>query len=213
MLKTNIKASQISNLTDARYFAAWGTEWLGFCFDFGQDHYIAHQEVKAIKEWIVGPKIVGEFGAGQTIQEVQKYIDLLGLDLVQVGPFADLDFIQQLSVPVIKAYYLEDTKHLSELAKPMLLLQNDVEYSILDFTKNNISWTAIQADEEALENLKQLCSHNLIMLHINMKDADEMEDIRTSLRIHGFSLQGGEEEKVGYKSFDELDDLFEALEP
>jgi phosphoribosylanthranilate isomerase len=30
--------------------------------------------------------------------------------------------------------------------------------------------------------------------------------------IYGFAVRGSSEEKVGYKSFDDLDDLFEGLE-
>jgi len=50
MLKIKVKASQITNLTDARYFAAWEVEWLGFNFDEGSAHYIPPVEMKAIKE-------------------------------------------------------------------------------------------------------------------------------------------------------------------
>ena len=58
MLKTKIKANSITNLTDARYFAAWEVEWLGFNLNPGES--IALQQVPAIKDWVDGVKIVGE---------------------------------------------------------------------------------------------------------------------------------------------------------
>lgn len=213
MLKTNIKASQISNLTDARYFAAWGVEWLGFCFDFGQDGYIAPQEVKAIKEWVVGPKIVGEFGAGQSLEEIQKYINLLQLDMIQVGPFADLELIKQLDIPVIKSFLIESLEDLNDL--PLLFAEFSpfLDFAILDFNKNNISWESIKTNPTALAMVKEIALKNLVMLHIPLANAEEMDEIRVESNTYGFCLQGGEEEKVGYKSFDELDDIFETLEP
>lgn len=213
MLKTNIKASQISNLTDARYFAAWGVEWLGFCFDFGQDGYIAPQEVKAIKEWVVGPKIVGEFGAGQSLEEIQKYTSILKFDMIQVGPFADLELIKQLDVPVIKSFLIESLEDLSDLPHQLEQFSPFLDFAILDFNKNNINWESIKADATALALLEELTAKNLVMLHIPLANAEELEEIREELNIYGFCLQGGAEERVGYKSFDELDDIFEALEP
>ena len=49
MLKTKVKASSITNLTDARYFAAWGVNWLGFDLRQGSDTYVQPQLVHAIK--------------------------------------------------------------------------------------------------------------------------------------------------------------------
>ena len=40
----------------------------------------------------------------------------------------------------------------------------------------------------------------------------ELNEMLETVQIHGLSLKGGEEEKVGYKSFDELDEVLDALE-
>ena len=39
-----------------------------------------------------------------------------------------------------------------------------------------------------------------------------LEEILNIPNLHGINVKGGEEEKVGVKSFDELDEFFEALE-
>ncbi len=62
MLKTLVKASNITNLTDARYFSALEVEWLGYHLEKGAETYIEPQNIIAIKEWVEGPKTVGEFG-------------------------------------------------------------------------------------------------------------------------------------------------------
>ena len=60
-LKTEVKVGHISNLSDARYCAGMGVQYLGFSMDSNSEHYVDQDTLKTIKEWIVGPKIVGEF--------------------------------------------------------------------------------------------------------------------------------------------------------
>ena len=61
MLKIKVKASQITNLTDARYFAAKEVEWLSFDFTEGSSTYIDPMKARAMFDWVEGPCIVGEF--------------------------------------------------------------------------------------------------------------------------------------------------------
>ena len=99
MLKTNVKASSVTNLTDARYFAAWEVAWLGFNFDAGSDRYIQPQLMKAIREWVDGVKAVGEFNM-QAPEEIRAAAELLALDAVQVGMFTDLSALDSLGLGV-----------------------------------------------------------------------------------------------------------------
>ena len=41
MLKKRVKAGSVTHLTDARYFAAWDVEFIGFCFDPESSDYIS----------------------------------------------------------------------------------------------------------------------------------------------------------------------------
>ena len=98
-----IKASSINNLTDARYFAAWNVEWLGFSLQAGSSNYTRPQDVKEIKEWLVGPKIVGEFGIGQSAEEIKTSVELLNLDAVQLNMFTENEIAKNLEgLTVIK---------------------------------------------------------------------------------------------------------------
>ena len=100
MLKTKVKASSITNLTDARYFAAWEVEWLGFNLEAGNENFIQPVKVKAMKEWVDGVKIVGEFGL-TTEEEVRSAVATMELDAIQLGMFADLDLVENLSDLII----------------------------------------------------------------------------------------------------------------
>ncbi len=58
--KISIYASQISNLTDARYFAARGVDWLGFLIDDKGSLGDQLEVIKNITEWVSGPNTVIE---------------------------------------------------------------------------------------------------------------------------------------------------------
>ncbi len=206
MLKTKVKASAVTNLTDARYFAAWEVEWLGFNLDTGAADYIPPANMEAIREWVDGVKIL------QATDEILGAVDMLKLDAVQVGMFADLPTIKALheaEVPVIQEMVVQDLSELDAIATQMKANEDQVQYFVLDFAKNEIKWTDIQTN--ALEQLQELCEEFPILLSVDFP-AGQVEEVLETTAASGISVRGGEEEKVGYKSFDELDDLFEALE-
>ena len=88
MLKTKIKASNISNLTDARYYAAWYVDWLGFDLR-ASENTLSLAEVKAIKEWIEGPVIVGEIDLFD-FDKSKEIIDFLELEAIQAVSYTHL---------------------------------------------------------------------------------------------------------------------------
>lgn len=94
-LKIPVKAGAISNLTDARFFAAFEVAMLGFCFDPQNENYISPQEAQAIKAWISGPKIVAEF-ANQDEENVQNIIDFFKPDILQLSTSYSVDWMMAL---------------------------------------------------------------------------------------------------------------------
>ena len=210
MLKTKIKAGAITNLTDARYFAAWDVQWLGFCLDPGSSEYIPPATAKAIKEWVEGPQIIGEFGL-QSAEEISATIPLLGLQAVQLHPFSPVAEIKALiDVPVFQELVPEIPQSLEALLIHCQKHQQDVDYFVLNCSKNNVRWTEL-SDSPYLATLVQLCEKHQVILDIPTT-ADELAIILDSIRLSGLNIKGGEEEKVGFKSFDEVDDIFESLE-
>jgi len=207
MYNPQIKASQITNLTDARYFAAWGVEWLGFGLEPGQDHVVAPAQMAAIKEWVEGPKMVGEF-SGLDVELIHQSVDLLNLDAVEVSRFANMSALQ-LSIPLIMNIVMEADLE-AEALKEILKSNDVVKYFILDFEKN----ASINNFREkfSVEWLSNLAKQFPIFIRTSL-NTYSLEEITEEIQPLGISLAGGEEEKVGLKSFDELDEIFEKLEP
>ena len=214
MLSTKVKASAITHLTDARYFAAWGVRWMGFNLSPGDDTYIAPMQVNAIKEWVDGPLITGEFGASQSSEDIRAGIELLDLDVVQVDTLTSLATIQELDqqVPVIKEWVVDEGTDLFMLQEDLFNFAPHCEALLLNFTKGGLSWADIgQTAPLDQDELLRWAEHFPLLLEIDFGDVDAA-DLLTELPLYGISVRGGEEEKVGYKSFDEIDTLFEQLE-
>ena len=213
MLKTKVKASTVTNLTDARYFAAWEVEYLGFCLNPHAEEYIQPKVMNAIKEWVDGVKIVGEFDM-QTADEIRSAIDLLNLDAVQVGHFTTVETLMELKaeVPVLKELVSNKDTEINAIEEQLEQFTSSVGSFILNFDKSGIQWTDIVAGNPVnYEWLKGICESYPILLSIAIP-TEEIEQILEELQAEGLNVVGGEEEKVGYKSFDELDEVFEALE-
>jgi phosphoribosylanthranilate isomerase len=191
-----IKASRITNLTDARYFAAKEVDFLGFNFEEGTEGYLDPMYMKAIREWVEGPKIVGEF-ARSPIAHVREAAAFFGLDAVQVTA----DYAAQLADLEGLAVILEiDSTAADEdffrQASPF------VSYFLL---KMNV---AAQLSESSL--LKKICADYPVLLQTDAA-AEQMFSILEILKLAGLSLVGDEEEQVGVKSFDEIETIFEFL--
>ncbi len=213
MLRTNVKASAITNLTDARYFAAWDVEWMGFVLDPASGLYVSPQTVQAIREWIDGPGIVGEFNL-QTAPEMQTAIELLNLDAIQAGMFTSAETLTELQspLPVIKEIVVDRYSDEAFLLEQLDEFAHLAAYFLLNFEKNGLSWQQLKAESTLpLDALRSICRQHAVYLGIDL-DAGSLNEILNELQPRGLSLQGGEEEKTGYKSFDEIDDIFEALE-
>jgi phosphoribosylanthranilate isomerase len=208
-----IKASAISNLSDARYFAAqYSVEFMGFCLDEGNDAFISPHLINAMKEWIAGPKIVGEFGI-QDEDEILQQVHHIGLEVVQLAMFSTASTEKiRTQVPVIQEIVIEKDSTANQLLQLIEGFLPKADYLLLDFEKNAWSFTDLVRNQEiSLDLLQRVSQKHPIIISINA-DAKQLKTLAQSIQPQGISLKGGEEERVGYKSFDELNDIFDALD-
>lgn len=213
MLRTKVKASHITNLTDARYFAAWGVNWLGYNFDKGSEHYIPPQNMKAIKEWVEGVQSVGEFSFANDVEEINSAIKLLELDAVQIGMLTELSVLEKIeNAEIIKEVVISEELPLQSVKEHLKIYTTNVSYFLLSLEKSGLTWNNIKdsKDNNAMILLEEICSHHKIILSIDLTK-NNLEEILAIPNLYGLNVKGGEEEKVGVKSFDELDDIFDIL--
>lgn len=212
MLKIKVKASQITNLTDARYFAAKEVEWLSFNFTEGSENYIDPMKAKAMFEWVHGPHIVAEFD-GFSATDINFYTEGYQLSHIQVGMNTTAAEVFELKAPsIIKEINVEAASNADILRVLMRPFATSVEAFQLNFEKNGLDFLSLKNPNSliSVNDLKALCSEFKIILAIDFQTI--MLEELLSMNLYGLSLQGGEEEKVGVKSFDQLDDILEKLE-
>ncbi len=209
MLRTKVKASSVSNLTDARYFAAWEVDWMGFNLEPGADP----AQVVAIKEWIDGPLTTGEFNL-QSAEEIREHIQFIGLETVQLGHFSAMETAAYLhdEIPLLKVFHIDLDSRADEIEDHLSNFAPFVQHFLLNFSNHGISWRNLEEKTSLTTDwLADICERYPLILEIDIP-VDQLLGILERLQPVGLSLQGGAEEKTGYKSFDELDDIFETLE-
>lgn len=213
MLKTKVKAGSITNLTDARYFAARGVNWIGFALSPDSDHYLDTAQMLAIKGWIDGVRIVGEFSL-ETPDTIRSAVRELGLDAVQFSMVTPETTVRELTdtVPLIKEIVLDYYHSDDDLREQCSAMPEGLSYLLLNLEKNRFTWQDLLAGVPfSLEAVREVCDRYPVLLALNFEPA-EVKDILERLPVKGLHLMGGEEEKVGVKSFDDLDEILDLLE-
>lgn len=207
MLKLDVFAGSIANLTDARYFAAREAKWLGFNMDKMNPSAVSEMEVNAIKGWLDGVDIVGEFGDVSN-EDLMGAIERIGFDAVLAGPFTSREAIEGLNVPVFKEIVVEPAMSELDLSNMLEEFEGAVAYYVLDFDKNKV---VPGSSNISVEFLNELSGQYQLIVSFPW-EIYAIESAVQDASWAGVLMRGGEEEKVGFKSFDDLDEILDFLE-
>ncbi len=187
MLKIPVLACDINHLTDARYFAAWGVDYMAFVVDQDDPRTLLPEQLKEIVDWVEGPVMLGQWQGLAPIRS--DYVEILsGLIFSLFVPEhlreelsdADPKFIEVHSDIALVASYVDDGYH--------VILKSEESYSTL----------SSRLQEHHIEIAQCL---------IDTTGTLDLGDAPS----YGIVLRGSEEEKVGYKSYDDLDEILEGL--
>ena len=194
MPKIKIKAGSITNLTDARYFAAMMVDYMGFCLDFSHDERISPEEFHGIKAWVEGPEIVAEVGKTpkSLLQEVYSQEDYqwVSCHLDNTSFEGDQNIIE------VQVDSIQDLAHLDFKSSKIYQLHLD------------------QIVEEDLYQgvlLTELCTQHKVFVPAPNHEHN-IRRLIEDIKPYGIHVKGGTEEKVGFKSYEELDFFFEQME-
>jgi phosphoribosylanthranilate isomerase len=213
MLQTKVKANAITHLTDARYFAAWEVIWLGFHLSPGSSESVDARLVTTLKEWVDGVKICGEYNLA-TSEEILEAKSLLQLDSVQLGMLTPTVTLQELKgqVEVIQELVIEAYADIDELEAFLSERHSLADYFLLNFSKGGLQYDDLKTGTPiTTERLGEWATKYSVLVDLPLNNISPTQFL-VDIPVKGFAIQGGAEDKVGYKSFDELDDFFEDLE-
>lgn len=211
MLATKVLASGITHLTDARYFAAWEVDYLAF--PLGGENGITWEYLNALREWVEGPAIVAELPAdadGPAWAE-QLQAQQISLALLPYAAPAAAALLAK-GIGLIAAIGIEGYHGTDEVADALGEAPAEALLTLLNFEQGGITWKDLAAGHPfGLEDLNALLAVRPCLLQIDLGGEDP-KMLKEAFPLAGFAVRGSSEEKVGYKSFDDLDDLFEGLE-
>ncbi|MFT5998006.1 MAG: phosphoribosylanthranilate isomerase [Neolewinella sp.] len=214
MLATKVLASGITHLTDARYFASWEVDYLAFPIGEGVAESISWDYLNALREWVAGPTIVAELGQ---IEDGAAWAELLQqqkVDTVLVSSAAPASAPEKLNEAGIKVIvHVPVAGHQSSDDVAETIADHpQATLILLDFEQGGITWNDLVAGHPfGLPALAKILNNRPCLLQISLDGANPQE-LKDTYPVAGFAVRGSSEEKVGYKGFDDLDDLFEGLE-
>lgn len=194
---TKIKLSPITNLTDARYAAAAGIEYMGFCFDPNSADFLLPIKAREILEWTSGSHAVGEFGE-QTVEEIAELSDLLGMDVVLIQNSLLPDELPAIGKPIIKAIHFDDMGPV-EVANELCAYAPYADAFQLNGSKD----ISVRTDE-----LIEICLQYKIVWNLPYSASNVLE-ILQKFKPYSLAILAGNEEKTGMKEYDELNDLLD----
>ncbi len=185
-LKTLVKVGSITNLSDARYCAGMGVDFLGFRVIEGQPNAITPARFQEIRGWITGPQIVVELYGLRDRQQLEAIIADYQPDFLEFS----LDEWQILS-PSVPLPFMLAVKPADEIPP----LVSKPAYLIIDTPDDFFS--------------RHLPQHEILAA---VPSRSRLDESLALTGISGVCLTGGHEIRPGLKAEDELADMLEALE-
>jgi phosphoribosylanthranilate isomerase len=191
-LITKVKAGSVSSLSDARYFAGMGVDWLGFDVNPDSPHYVSLELYQSMAGWVTGPKRVIEMSAGSP-EAIKNIITHYAPDFIEVDASQVVVLKGLTDVPLMARLDLDtDQLNVQTLA--------EVKYVVLTVQDALKKKEIIQSISQVTDVLLVVAPHE-----------PQLNNLLTLLPISGICLEGSPEIKVGLKDYS-FADLLESLE-
>lgn len=192
-LKTKVYVST-NNLTDARYCAGMGVDFIEFIVDPTHPEALAKETYLGISQWIEGVNFVGYFSSVDKLAET----------------------CTELSLTTICSHDIKVLNSVDDHYKKVLKVNiTSLDRAIIDNLiklKDSVDFFYLESD-----NISELNSYEFlntiglpILLGFGFNDSTVLKAIESS--IAGIGLKGSDEERPGFKDMDELADILEAIE-
>jgi len=188
-LATFVKINSVNNLSDARYCAGMEVDQLGFVIEEGQENYVSPKDFNELAGWISGVCFVGE-----VVSE--------SANLSELAADYQLDAIQVMYPSQIEKALSTGLKTIFSTDDLLTAEQALNHYPAIDY----VLW---QNDEGA--SLHQLKQAKRLVISAGF-NAENVKELTNKTHVKGIAMQGGDEIRPGFKNFDELADILEALD-
>lgn len=185
-LKTKVKAGNITNLSDARYCAGMGVDWLGF-----PSNAIDPKTFAEITNWVTGPQFILEIDSHSLSDEYP--IEFIQTDSKQLGnsTFSKAKLI--ITLPITDW----------EKAKELIRTNKDrIEFLVV----SNLTGD----HHKDGDMIKSMTDQAEVFIDLDSSPYSLNEVLK--FKITGINISGNQELKPGLKDYAELADVLEQLE-
>ena len=202
-LKTTVKINRTNNLSDARYCAGMGVDLMGFCLDPNSPDVVSPEKFQEITGWIAGVQLVGEFYESSPLM-IKELLESYRLDYIQTPDAESIVYLSQLEVPLILQVTLPEDPDDDRWKTTLAEKKPYVSYFLL---------TSYEEDalDKHLPAINELAPDYPFLLGFGVT-AENVLALIDGSAIRGITLDGGHEIKSGYKDFNDLADVLEAIE-
>jgi len=187
-LKSIVKVSHLSNLSDARFCSGMGVELLGFAAVPESQYYMSPTVFQEIRGWVAGPKIIAEIYGLTSPDQISEIVKAYAPDYLEMA-------------------WDEYTRYKDALTFPCIVEVGDNASIGLAAHEEKIAY--IIADEESTCN--DVVGVNVPVL-VRVESTEHLERKMKAGCFQGYVLDGPIQTKAGITSYDELGDILEALE-
>ncbi|UOQ70859.1 phosphoribosylanthranilate isomerase [Hymenobacter cellulosilyticus] len=205
-LITSVLVRGINNLSDARYCAGMGADFLTFRLDPALPGHLEPALVQELSGWVAGVQLIGEFDS-LSIPEINALATRCGLHYVLMHRRRTPEELAQLVVPALKLIkWIPD------------MLVEDVEKRFRDQQAHVAGFVLADAPHETLSamqraQLTQQARTYKVWLGTGFAPASlNVRQLVEEVQPTGIVLEGGQEIKPGLRDFTELEAVFEQLE-
>jgi len=167
-----IKAGNISNLTDARYFAAYMVEWMGFNFSKTDTNALQLEDATTIKNWIVGPKLITEFDTID-LDYIFQVTTTLGTNQIQLNSDEDVSKLNEYQIfkkPIMVTSVEEANAVLKKNENALLNINGNIDLAKQIIEKTTVTAIEIQGSAEIQTGLKSYDEINDLFEFLEDKD-------------------------------------------
>lgn len=196
---TTIKAGQVNNLTNARFFASYQVDWIGFDMDPLSTHTLNPDAAQEIMNWLVLDNLMGEF-ANRSVEEILHLAQLLNLRGAQVPYEVPTAALKRAHLTVIKTLALDMP------VLPMALDTNHIDFLLVEPGKQE--WSALDAHTQ---RTVQDWTEDVPVLLSVPPEQGVVEALLAQYEPAGINLLIPDEIRPGVQEFEPVLDLLEAL--
>jgi len=191
-LKLSVKIGDVTNLSDARYAAGMGVDYIGFNIDPSSENFVTAKTFEEITKWISGVGIIGEIGNSLKFSK-DDYPSFLFESSNPGNLKIENEFVYRI-----------DAKNIAfDMLEKSLKTEKNALFYVLEVTNKQL--------EENVAGFTNLCNSFPIYVSTDFNEP-LLEKVVNTIKPTGIEIKGGLEAQPGFKDYDGIADVLEWLE-